>query len=593
MRWWLSPCGASLGGWCLWALLLTSVPATASPVADDPATLIQRAESVMTSNPVEFDALLKRLDGELTELSPAQRSYLLYLKGFQAAYRGDYSTAIPLLEEVAEHADDATLRFRAGVTEVNILGIGHHYVQAFGALSQLLDQLPQVADKGARAKALGVAAQLYNEAGQYDLAVGYADKLFQEDPLGRNGCTASYFKLGALYRKGTFSELGKPLQEGIDRCVAAGEPLYANAVRYFVARIDIQESRPKRAIALLQGNYAAVEHLRYPPLLAAVDSALAQAYWDTGDQTRAEQFARNVLSKVRKKDFPESLTIAYKVLYQVAQKQGDLASALSYHEQYMAADKGYLTEVGAKALAYQTVKQQVLAKKLQVDTLAKQNKILELQQALGKKAMEASRLGIILLLTLLAFIGFVTYRIKRSQLRFMKLARRDGLTGIFNRQHFVNEAERHLQYCRKSARDACMVLLDLDHFKTVNDTHGHAVGDRVLKRAVAACQAHLRSTDVFGRLGGEEFGMLLPECALDQVLARVEQMRVSVATASAGEDAPTVPISASFGVSTVANSGYDLRQLMMDADDALYRAKREGRNRVSLSNSRHDQLSPA
>jgi diguanylate cyclase (GGDEF)-like protein len=185
----------------------------------------------------------------------------------------------------------------------------------------------------------------------------------------------------------------------------------------------------------------------------------------------------------------------------------------------------------------------------------------------------------------LAFIGFWTYRIKRSQLRFMRLARRDGLTGIFNRQHFVKAAEQQLQYCRKTARQACLVLIDLDHFKLVNDTHGHAVGDRVLTRAVAACQELLRSTDIFGRLGGEEFGIVLPECTLEQVLERTERMRLAIATAAVGEDAPGIPISASFGVATITRSGYELRQLLVDADDALYRAKREGRNRVSVSDT--------
>ncbi len=99
----------------------------------------------------------------------------------------------------------------------------------------------------------------------------------------------------------------------------------------------------------------------------------------------------------------------------------------------------------------------MLAKKLQIDTLNKQNQILTLQQELNKKAVEASRLYIVLLLLVLASIALWAYRVKRSQLRFMKLARRDGLTGIFNRQHFVNEAERQLQYCRNSARDACVV----------------------------------------------------------------------------------------------------------------------------------------
>jgi len=111
----------------------------------------------------------------------------------------------------------------------------------------------------------------------------------------------------------------------------------------------------------------------------------------------------------------------------------------------------------------------------------------------------------------------------------------------------------------------------------------------VLRRAVGACQKHLRTTDLFGRLGGEEFGMLLPECGREQVLERVEQMRLAVAQVPAGEAGSGVVVSASFGVASAASSGYELRQLMTDADDALYRAKREGRNRVSLFDSRRVQ----
>jgi diguanylate cyclase (GGDEF) domain len=567
-------------------LLVVSMPIAGVQVseADAPTQLLRRAESVMTSKPAEFDALLKQIESESKQLSPNQRSYLTYLEGFQAAYRGDSKTAISLLDEVAERADDVELRFRAGATEVNILGIGRHYAEAFNRLSQLLDQLPQVTDNGTRVKILGVAAQLYGEAGQYDLAIRYVDDLLADTPRGRSACTASYFKVSAQYHKGILSGSDKSISEGIDTCVAANEMGYANAIRYFVARLDEEAGKPKLAIKLLLDNYPIIEALRYPPLLAAFDSELAQGYWDSGDPTRASQFALKAISKVGVKDYPESLVIACKLLYLIAQKQGDIATALAYHEKYMAADKGYLNDVSAKALAYQTVKQQVLAKKLQIDTLNKQNQILTLQQTLAKKAAETSRLYIILLLIVLASIALWTYRVKRSQLRFMKLARRDGLTGIFNRQHFVNEAELQLRYCRKSERQACLVLIDLDHFKVVNDTHGHAVGDRVLKRAVEACQQHLRSTDIFGRLGGEEFGIVLPECTLEQALNRAEQIRVAIATATSGDDddAPGIPISASFGVATIARSGYELRQLLIHADDGLYLSKREGRNRVSV-----------
>jgi diguanylate cyclase (GGDEF)-like protein len=106
----------------------------------------------------------------------------------------------------------------------------------------------------------------------------------------------------------------------------------------------------------------------------------------------------------------------------------------------------------------------------------------------------------------------------------------------------------------------------------------------VLRRAVEACQEHLRSTDILGRLGGEEFGILLPECTLEQAVARAEQIREAITAAATGEDAPGIPISASFGVTVTTRSGYELRQLLIHADEALYQAKREGRNRVSVAN---------
>jgi diguanylate cyclase (GGDEF)-like protein len=553
--------------------------------------LLKQADGIKTSNQGEFTALLRRLGDGSLELSQEQRLYLEYLEAWQVAYRGDYKTAITLLDRVMAQSGDPTLRVRAGFTAVNILGIASRYEEAFAQLDPLVDQLPQVADKETRLTGLSVAAQFYSEAGQYDLATDYANKLLSENPVGQGACRGRYFKLEALFKSGQLRSVGEQFRDGIEVCAKAAEPIFGNLIRSYAAKAELDQGKPDNAIKLLRQGYAEVKETHYPPLIALFDASFAQAFWKVGDQTSARRFAQSAIDSGIKNEYTEPLVTAYRLLYELDKQRGDLASALAWHEKYMAANKGYLNTVSAKALAYQTVAQQVLTTKMQVDTLAEQNKILQLQQSLGKKAMEASRLWIILLLLLLGFIGFVAYRIKRSQLKFMKLARRDGLTGIFNRQHFVSEAERLLQYCCKSNRDACLVLLDLDHFKLVNDTHGHAVGDRVLKRAVAACQAHLRSTDLFGRLGGEEFGMLLPECSPDQVLARVEQMRLAIAAVSTGEIGAVVTVSASFGVASAAASGYELRQLMTDADDALYEAKREGRNRINLSASRGAQLS--
>ncbi|OOG60246.1 GGDEF domain-containing protein [Rhodanobacter sp. C03] len=567
------------------ALLLFFVAgavAAPAPASNDPAQLLRQAESVEPSNRAEFNELMGRLDEVATKLSPQQKLHLRYLEARQIAFAGNYAAALPSLTALADQTTDPVLAFRASATVIDLLVAQSRYEEAFARLNPLLDQLPKMKETDVRMQGLGVAAQLYNEAGQYDASTRYADQMVKESTDASSACRGWFYKSDALFESGGTRLSADQLRDGTVACGKAGDTLFSLSFQYLLAGFDMRQGRSESAIHVLQASYPKVLRAGFPPQISEFESTLAKAYWKGGDLASATKFANNALATNANRPYSESTANAYQVLYEVDKKAGDSNAALANLEKYVAAHDGYVSRLSAKVLAYQIVKQQVLAKKLQIDTLNKQNQILTLQQKLNKKAVEASRLYIVLLLIVLASIALWTYKVKRSQLRFMKLARRDGLTGIFNRQHFVNEAELLLQYCRKSSRDACLVLIDLDHFKAVNDTYGHAVGDRVLQRAVEACKSCLRSTDIFGRLGGEEFGILLPECTLAQVLVLAEQIRLTIATASAGDGAPGIPISASFGVSTTAHSGYELRQLLIHADEALYRAKREGRNRVSV-----------
>jgi len=231
-------------------------------------------------------------------------------------------------------------------------------------------------------------------------------------------------------------------------------------------------------------------------------------------------------------------------------------------------------------LAYQTVQQQVLTRKLETEELGRQNSVLKLQRALDAKAAETSRLYITLLIILLAAIALWLFRTMRSQKRFKRMATRDGLTGIYNHQHFITEAGRVLRLLEKKLGHACLISIDLDHFKRVNDTYGHAMGDVVLKLAVAICQQHLRPSDLFGRLGGEEFGILLHDCSREQGLDIANRIRIAIGTTPMEQDGSGVSISASVGLASTDTSGYELQRLCKEADSALYRAKRAGRNRV-------------
>jgi diguanylate cyclase (GGDEF)-like protein len=243
-------------------------------------------------------------------------------------------------------------------------------------------------------------------------------------------------------------------------------------------------------------------------------------------------------------------------------------------------------------MAYEVSQQQQMVKNLTTESLSTQNRILRLQQSLDASTVAKGRLYITLLLVILASIGLLLYRVKRSQLRFKRMSSLDGLTGILNHQHFMSAAERLLRTQEKKLGSACLISIDLDHFKQVNDTHGHAMGDIVLQYTVAVLQEHLRPSDLFGRLGGEEFGILLAGCTSSQAVVTAHRLRVAIEASPVEDEDRIVSLSVSAGVASTERCGYELARLCREADTALYRAKRSGRNRV-VTDAENDALSAA
>src|SRR6185503_12618970 len=577
---------ASRGLGLLCALFASAALALTQQEAEQ---LLSRADNVKGVDPAEFNALMQQLDGQSATFSRPQQQYLQYLHGWQNAYSGNYAQAVPLLEATIKEAPDVTLRFRASATLANVQTVATHYDEAFAQLGQLLALLPQVTDKDARQQGLLVIGYLYNQVGEYDLGLSYTDKLAAEDTSPRAVCRTHLLRLEALYRSGKFKGDVAPFMSAIDTCVEGSEVLWASAIRSYVARIYMDRGRNSDAIKLLTTHYDEARSTRYRRLIAEYDDLMARAYKNVGNSAAAHQAALRAIGGDPgiQNQYSEPMVSAYRLLYQLAQEQGDTRNALLYHEKYAAADKGYLDDVSARQIAYERAKHEAAANRLQIDALNKQNEVLQLQQQLGKKAVETSRLYIALLMVMAVFIALFAYRTKRSQLHFMKLSRVDGLTGIDNRPYFITQAERELEASRKLQLEVCVILCDLDHFKSINDKYGHATGDQVLRQAVDACRNHLRASDLFGRFGGEEFCILLPGCSLADARQRCEELRTAIATVTADAGNSGSTVSASFGVAATSSSGYELRQLLAHADAALYRAKYAGRNCVVLYDTMH------
>ncbi len=563
------------------ALVLLSVATRAMAGAPDDATrLLQEADGIKSTNHVRFTAILDSLDARSARLSGAQKEYLRYLRAWDTAIKGDDESAIPMLRQFIQQSNDVTLQFRARSTLMNVEEVTRHYDAAYAELDRLVQLLPRVSDKGAREQAMMNAAQLYRAVGQTDLSLHYSQLLINENWAGRGLCRGGQQKLAALYESGRLATVNAEVQAVTAACTRLGELVYANEINSHVAKLYIGQGRFDDAIALLKGHYDEVVRTQYPRLIAEFDALLADAYRRKGFAVLAQKFASDSVAHAANSQYPPSAARALGVLYDLAKEQGDFKSALAFHEQYIAADRGTLDEVGARQLAYEKVIHENLADKLQVAALNEQNQVLQLQKALGAEAVENSRLYIVLLVTVLLFIGLWAYKVKRSQLHFMNVSQLDGLTGICNRPHFIGQAESALRSSVESGQQMCVVLFDLDHFKSINDRHGHAMGDFVLQQTVARCRVHLRANEVFGRCGGEEFCILLPGSGPEVARHLAEQLRTAVAGIVASSGGLESKVSASFGIASSASSGNELRQLLADADAALYQAKRTGRNRV-------------
>ena len=163
-----------------------------------------------------------------------------------------------------------------------------------------------------------------------------------------------------------------------------------------------------------------------------------------------------------------------------------------------------------------------------------------------------------------------------------RLAITDGLTGISNRRHLFALGEREFNRARRFDRPLSAIMLDIDHFKQVNDTYGHAVGDQVLCSVAKCCLIGIRDIDIVGRYGGEEFGILLPETAGHDAYNTAERLRQTIAETPTKTKRGSIAVTISLGVAEVTEDTPDLVSLFDHADQALYAAKQGGRNRVCV-----------
>lgn len=204
----------------------------------------------------------------------------------------------------------------------------------------------------------------------------------------------------------------------------------------------------------------------------------------------------------------------------------------------------------------------------------------------GKQRIIMERLAltiallVFVILLLVVGLSFALRKLNIEHQKITQLSLVDELTGLGNRRYLLNFTDSLSQQSQRSGRPLSLVLLDIDHFKQVNDRFGHPAGDDVLKVFAQALTAESRNADIVARLGGEEFCVLMPDADANGARQLAERVRIKVAGLTQQQLGISTSITVSLGVATACQSGLDFKHLYARADQALYQAKSKGRNRV-------------
>jgi diguanylate cyclase (GGDEF)-like protein len=429
--------------------------------------------------------------------------------------------------------------------------------------------------------ALDEIAHVYadDRVGQYDRAIEYYRQLLpQYEASGAaEDATDTLFNLGSTYeRKGDLAAALEWFRRALAAEEKLGRPGEAAYVKRSIGKTLSQLGRAREALPLF-------------------DSALAE-FVATGDADRAAQVRQSrgiVYRKLNRLDAAiadlessRAYFSARKNLRFLEKSEDELALAYSAAGRWKEAFQARTADARLQQeLAEKLREEHTTRLRLQFDSEKKdqENRALLRENAAMARIRKLQTTRLILAAVTMAILIYLAVRSVRDTRRMRVMAMTDELTRLPNRRHLFAVADEELQRTRAGGEAFSLVAFDIDHFKRINDTWGHAAGDVVLQRIANACRTALRPGDRIGRTGGEEFTLVLPSTRSRDAILVAERLREAVEAIDCTDIDPALRVTISLGVAEWTEADATLARITARADEMLYRAKNRGRNRVELA----------
>lgn len=556
--------------------------------------LLDQADKLRSSDRVSFNRVMTELADNKSQMSAEQFNYLLLLEGYKAGMEGNYKDSEIHLSQLINSSANIELRFRAAFTLANIQSLSRNFIPAFTNLNLALSWIEKVSKPELRVQVLISAAYTYAESGMYEESQSYIQQAQQNDLTDRDSCLVGLLS-GQNMRSTSKPYTAAEIATAAKYCEAANEQIALLFLKILDSLLLEGEGKHAQAFELLQANLAKAEQSKYPRIIAEYYLGLARTAYSLNQPSSATLYLDKIHQMSQSLGFSLPLVSAYELKTKIAEDANDPITALEFHKLFLKADRSLLDNQSEQQMAYHLAKGELLNKNQQLALVQEQFRVAELENELKSQEAQHTRLLIVVLVMLSCGLVYVAYRLFRRHLFYKNAAENDNLTQISNRFHFESQFSKQLKRCKQLNKSIGLIVFDLDHFKKINDTYGHEAGDKTLQAVVRICNHFIRSEDVFGRVGGEEFAIALPDCQPDKILMLAEICRDAIEQLDCDNIVPGLKISASFGVSVSQVSGYSLSDLMRNADQALYLAKHNGRNKVEFydrNGAAADQLQP-
>jgi diguanylate cyclase len=541
---------------------------------------LQALDKIRTQNFALFSDEMQSLAAQQAAMSEHERNYFRFLQIYRQIYLNGYAGVISDITAMLNSDIDANLRFRLAALAVNAHVITKDFRLAFSYADTILRSINDISDAFTLKQALAPVAMLFIDIGQQDLANYYINQLRQASDAQTGSCIADHLHFTLVRQQPEHTELGVIARLAIDSCEQIGELLWRDLTYVLWTKVLLEQADVTQAEHLLRNFKASALNSTYPLLVAATYTAAGHIAFLQQDYPAAKTNLTQALAKAQFNDSNEALLWANEIAYQLANAEGRYQDALSYYIKFSELSRKLDKERADKQFAFELVNSEMAVKNQSIELLNKDNEVLSLQKSVYEQEVRQTRIWVAALVVVLTVATVSAYRAAAGGRRFKKIAEFDQLTGISNRYHFNKQAAIAIDYSENNDKPVAVILFDLDHFKQINDQCGHAAGDWALQAVVKTCRNFMRNNDIFARIGGEEFVVVLPGCNSEKAVLLAEICCDAIASIDTSVSGQTFSLSASFGVSGSESSGYQLKQLLANADKAMYLAKQRGRNQV-------------